>query len=98
MRFLLCQRIAIGRPITYVDATHLTPRERRPYIKLGGLRDCEVEALYFDMPLEVCLARNQARSRVVPEAAIREMARRMVAPTVSEGFSRVLIQPGTGLG
>ena len=98
VRFLLSQRIAIGRPITYVDATHLTPRERRPYIRLGGLRDCEVEALYFDTPLEVCLARNLARSRVVPEAAIRDMARRMVLPTVAEGFTKVLIQAHTGLG
>lgn len=91
IRFLIEQRIAIGRAVTYVDATHLTPRERRPYIRLGQLNDCDVEALFFDVPLAVCLERNGMRERVVPEAAIREMAKRLVAPSVEEGFSRVLV-------
>ena len=94
IRYLLNQRISIGRPVTYVDATHLTVRERRPYLRLGGLRDCDVEALWLDVPLEVCLERNRNRSRVVPEAAMRDMARRMVAPTVEDGFSQVIIYGG----
>ncbi len=61
IRFLIEQRIAIGRAVTYVDATHLTPRERRPYIRLGQLNDCDVEALFFDVPLAVCLERNGMR-------------------------------------
>ena len=30
VRYLLRQRLAIGRPVTYVDATHLTRAERSP--------------------------------------------------------------------
>lgn len=89
MRFLIRQRLAVGRPVTYVDATHLTVRERRPYIQLAGLNDCEVEALFFDVPLQICLERNRQRSRVVPEAAIVEMSKRLVRPQVDEGFVRV---------
>jgi predicted kinase len=91
MRFLIRQRLAVGREITYVDATHLTLWERRSYIQLGRLYDCDVEALFFDVPLEVCLERNKLRRRVVPEAAIVEMARRLVPPTVEEGFARVVV-------
>lgn len=91
MRFLIRQRLAVGREITYVDATHLTLWERRSYIQLGRLYDCDVEALFFDVPLEVCLERNKLRQRVVPEAAIVEMARRLVPPTVEEGFARVVV-------
>jgi predicted kinase len=89
IRFLLRQRVAIGRPVTYVDATHLTPEERAPYIRIARRYGCEVEALYFDVPLEVCMERNRARSRVVPEEAMRAMAAKLVPPAVEEGFSRV---------
>jgi len=89
LRFLVRQRLAIGRPVTYVDATHLTPRERRPYVKIAQSRGCEIEALFFDVPLEVCFERNRGRARVVPEEAMRAMAAKLVPPTLEEGFSRV---------
>ncbi|HMC57933.1 MAG TPA: AAA family ATPase, partial [Candidatus Solibacter sp.] len=91
LRFLLYQRIAIGRPVTYIDATNLTPRERRPYLRIGRLRQCPVEAVYFDVPLDVCRARNARRHRVVPEAALMKMAAKLVPPTVEEGFARVKV-------
>ena len=91
MRYLLRQRLAIGRRVTYVDATHLTPEERAPYIRIARWYNSEVEALFFDVPLEVCMDRNRARSRVVPEEAMRAMAAKLVPPAVEEGFSRVTV-------
>jgi predicted kinase len=88
LRYLVRQRIALGRPVTCVDATHLTPRERRPYFRLKG---CRVEAVYFNTPLEVCLQRNRLRSRVVPAEVIERMAALMVKPTKAEGFWRVTL-------
>jgi len=95
--YLIVQRIAAGRPVTYIDATSLTPWERRPYIRLGQLYDCDVEAVFFDVPVEVCIARNRFRERIVPEQAIRDMARRLVPPSVSEGFSTVTRIDATGV-
>ena len=91
LRFLLFRRIAIGRPVTFIDATNLTPQERRPYLEIGRRCGCEVEAVFFDLPLEVCLARNAARARVVPEEAMRTMACKLVPPTTEEGFIRVTV-------
>ncbi|MGQ9632901.1 MAG: AAA family ATPase [Bryobacteraceae bacterium] len=91
LRYLLRRRLALGRPVTYMDATHLTPRERRAYIKMGQLYGCEVEAIFFDVPLEVCRKRNQERSRVVPEESMERMAARLVPPTLEEGFSAVTV-------
>lgn len=91
LRFLLYQRIAIGRPVTYIDATNLTPQERRPYLRIGRLRHCEVEAVFFDVPLDVCHARNTRRARVVPDEALARMAAKLVRPTVEEGFVRVKV-------
>ncbi len=89
LRYLLAQRLAIGRPVTYVDATNLTPEERRPYLEIGRVWECEVEAVFFDVPLAVCQERNSRRHRVVPAEAMAKMAGKLVAPTTEEGFARV---------
>ena len=95
LRYLLRQRLEIGRPVTYIDATNLTPQERAPYVQIGREYGCEVEALFFDVPLEVCRARNASRLRVVPEDALTKMAGKLVPPTLAEGFSRIVsIVPG----
>ena len=91
LRFLLYQRIRIGRPVTYIDATNLTPGERRPYLRIGQVRQCEVEAVFFDVPLEICRERNARRHRVVPDDAMVKMAAKLVPPTVAEGFARVKV-------
>ena len=91
VRYLLEQRIAIGRPVTYIDATNLTSEERRPYVDIARSHGCEIEAVFFDVPLAVCLERNARRPRVVPPEALEKMAAKLVAPAVSEGFARVTV-------
>jgi predicted kinase len=91
LRYLLVKRLAIGRPVTYIDATNLTPAERAPYIRIGRARGCEVETVFFDVPVEVCRARNARRERVVPESALEKMAAKLVRPTLEEGFARVRV-------
>jgi predicted kinase len=93
LRELLKHRLELRRPVTYIDATNLTPYERRPYIVLAQLYDCGIEAVFFDVPLEECLRRNRLRTRTVPDEAIEEMARRLTPPAIGEGFSCVTILP-----
>ena len=91
LRYLLRQRLAIGRDLTYIDATNLTPLERAPYVGIGKSYGCEVEAVFFDIPLEVCRARNSVRERTVPEEALLRMSERLVPPAPSEGFTRITV-------
>jgi predicted kinase len=91
LRYLLRRRLALRRPITYLDATHLTPRERRPYIRMGQLLACRVEAIFFDVPLEVCRERNRRRARVVPDDVLERMAAKLTPPTLEEGFASVIL-------
>jgi len=91
VRFLLRQRLEIGRPVSYIDATNLTPEERRPYLEIGRSYACEMEAVYFDVPLKVCLERNARRTRVVPEEVMKAMAAKLVVPSTAEGFDRVVV-------
>jgi len=89
LRYLLRHRLRIRRPDSYVDATHLTPEERLPYIRMARRHGCDVEAVFFDLPLEICLARNRARSRVVPAEAMAAMALKLRPPELAEGFIRI---------
>jgi len=91
LRYLLRHRLAIGRPVTYIDATNLTPQERAPYLGIGRSYGCEVEAVFFDVPLEVCRDRNARRRRIVPDDALTNMAVKLVHPSLAEGFARVTV-------
>lgn len=91
MRYLLRHRLELRRPLTFIDATNLTPRERRPYIRIAELNDSMAEAVFFDTPVEICMERNRGRERVVPPQAIYDMARRLVPPRLEEGFSRITV-------
>jgi len=97
LRYLLRHRLGLGRPVTYIDATNLTPEERQPYIGIGRSHGCELEALFFDVPIEVCRERNARRPRVVPEDALSKMAARLVPPSEAEGFDRVTTLAETGV-
>lgn len=93
LRDLLKHRLELRRPITYIDATNLTPYERRPYIVLAEDYGADIEAVFFDVPIEECQRRNRERHRVVPDDVIAEMSRRLVPPSTVEGFSRVIVVP-----
>jgi predicted kinase len=97
VRYLVRHRIELQRPITYIDATNLTRKDRRPYIKTGQLYDCMVEAIYFNVPIEICKERNRARHRIVPDDVIELMAQRLLPPTIEEGFDAVTIYAPTGV-
>jgi predicted kinase len=90
VRYLLRHRIELRRPVTYIDATNLTRKDRKPFIRIAHENACAIEALWFDIPLAVCKARNAARQRVVPDSAMDLMAAKFVPPSLSEGFSRVV--------
>jgi predicted kinase len=91
LRSLLKIRLELRRPVTYIDATNLTRSERRPYIRLAGLYACAAEAVFFDVSVAECQRRNRKRRRVVPDEVIAKMAKRLVAPSREEGFSRVTV-------
>jgi predicted kinase len=91
LRSMLKARLIARRPLNYVDATNLTPHERQSWVKLGHDYGYEVQAVFFDVPLEVCLDRNKKRERVVAEDVMRRMSAKLKAPTFEEGFSKITV-------
>src|SRR5690348_13825994 len=91
LRSLLRARLIAKMPWNYVDATNLSPHERRQWIKMARSFGYEVQALFFDVPLEVCLERNRRRERTVQEDAMRRMAEKLRPPSFKEGFSKIVV-------
>jgi predicted kinase len=58
---------------------------------MGELYGAGVEAVFFDVPLAVCLERNRGRDRVVPADVVERMAAKLRAPTLEEGFDKVTV-------
>ena len=91
LRSLLRARLIAKMPWNYVDATNLSPHERRQWIKMAKSFGYDVQAVFFDVSLEVCLERNSRRERVVNEESMRRMAERLRPPSFKEGFSKITV-------
>jgi predicted kinase len=91
LRSLLRARMIAKRPWNHVDATNLSPKERRSWIKLAHDFGYDAHAVFFDVPTEVCIERNQRRGRNVPDDVIHRMAAKLRAPKFEEGFSKITI-------
>ena len=91
LRSLLRARLIARMPWNYVDATNLSPRERRQWIQMARQLGYEVQAVFFDVPLDVCLERNRRRERTVSEEIMRRMASKLRPPTFEEGFSKIVV-------
>jgi predicted kinase len=91
LRSLLRARLIARMPWNYVDATNLSIHERRQWIKMSKSFGYEVQAVFFDVPLEVCLERNSKRDRSVSEDVMRKMADRLKPPIFEEGFSKITV-------
>ncbi|MEO6804168.1 MAG: AAA family ATPase [Granulicella sp.] len=100
LRSLLRARLIAKMPWNYVDATNLSPHERRQWIKMAKSFEYEVQAVFFDVPLAICLERNSKRDRQVTDEVMQKMAERLRPPTFKEGFEKITVvrvkgAPGT---
>lgn len=91
LRSMLRARLLAKRPWNYVDATNLSPHERRSWVKLAHDFGYEAHAVFFDVPAEVCMERNKRRERNVPEDVMRRMANKLRPPKFEEGFAKITV-------
>jgi predicted kinase len=91
LRSLLRARLIARMPWNYVDASNLATHERRQWIKMAKGFGYEVHAVFFDVPIEVCLERNRKRERQVKEDVIQRMAAKLKAPSFEEGFAKITV-------
>jgi predicted kinase len=78
------------------DATHINEASRTKLLRALGtsLKDCCVEIIFFKVPVQKALQRNENRINTrfyVPEQVIRRMAMQITVPTFEEGFDIIHI-------
>lgn len=92
INFLIGQRLSINR-LCVVDSTAVTQGARKSLLDLGRKYRVRTELFLFDVSLEKCLERDNARSRSVGARVIEEQYRlfQQARETVrSEGFDEIV--------
>lgn len=88
------EQIQAGQtPFAVYDATNTRRRYRREAIALARASGfTSIIGVWLDPPLDLCLQRNQLRSRQVPEAIIQRMYRQLWSspPRLREGMDLLL--------
>ncbi|OPX88806.1 MAG: Bis(5'-nucleosyl)-tetraphosphatase PrpE (asymmetrical) [Pelotomaculum sp. PtaB.Bin104] len=90
-RFTIERRLSLGR-FTVADSTALTSQARRELLRIGRKYGFHVTLLIFNIPAEVCLARNAGRERRVICTEMARMQKKLqhtLQVAGSEGFDQV---------
>lgn len=86
------QALATGRSVV-VDNTNPRPIDRAALIEIGRRCGARVIAYYFELKVQDAVARNRSREGKgrVPDVAIYVTSKKLVPPSLDEGFDEVCI-------
>jgi predicted kinase len=93
---LLRAALSAGRSVV-VDNTNPTLEDRWPLVRLGHEYEAKVVGYFFEVSVRECLRRNAKRKGKarVPDVAIYATAKKLVTPSIKEGFDELhLIRRG----
>jgi predicted kinase len=94
LHFIVAKRLARGS-LTVADATSVWPEDRAALVELARAHDAVPVALVLDLPVELCLERNRARtSRSVSAGVVRKQARELklgLGDLRAEGFRQITV-------
>ncbi|HQR35023.1 MAG TPA: AAA family ATPase [Blastocatellia bacterium] len=81
------------RRLTVIDATNLQFRARRPLLRMARAHRIPIVAIVFQVPLEICLTHNQARSERQVSSEVLELHQQELIAALSkldrEGYCHV---------
>jgi predicted kinase len=89
---LLHEALAAGSSVV-IDNTNPTPESRAPLVAIGRQYGARIIAIVLQVPVKTALARNAQREGKarVPKVAIFSTAKKMLLPTIEEGFDEVRV-------
>ena len=87
-----------GNDVVY-DATNINAKKRAALLKelRGQAPNLWAECVIVLCPYGVCLARNRARNRVIPEDAIKRMLCNFQIPYFNEGWDAIFVENTGGM-
>lgn len=72
-----------------VDACNIDKIKRKRYLRFAKEYGYKITALMMDTALDTALARNEVRTRQLPEGAIKAYCIQLEYPSLKEGFDKV---------
>ncbi len=72
-----------------LDATNISRKSRKRFVKLAQLPDVHLSAIVVHTPIEIAKARNASRERSVPDYVIERQFNALQIPNEAEGFRTV---------
>jgi protein phosphatase len=94
LRSIVVKRLQRGK-LTVVDATNVQRKSRRALLALAARNASPASAIVFNLPLEVCLARNQDRQdRRVPAKVVEKQVADLldsIPGLAAEGLQNVYV-------
>ena len=98
LRLIAAKRLRRGK-LTVIDATNVQRTARRGLLALAAQSSTPATAIVFDLPVPICLARNQARpSRPVGAEVVEKQVAELVSSLRdlgTEGFLKVYVMDNT---
>jgi predicted kinase len=84
--------LAAGKSVV-VDNTNPTPAIRAPLIAMGRRHGARIVAVYFEIDVRTAIMRNRQREgrERVPDVAIFATKKKLVPPSLAEGFDEVQV-------
>ena len=84
--------LAEGKSVV-IDNTSPTPEVRAPFVALARRFGARAVACFFECSVKDAIARNEKREGVarVPKVAIFTTAKKLVPPSLTEGFDEVRV-------
>lgn len=88
----IAQALAEGKSVV-VDNTNPSREVRAPLIALGRRHGARIVAVYFETDVRTAIMRNRQREgrARVPDVAIFATKKKLVPPTLEEGFDEVRV-------
>ena len=74
-----------------IDATNISSATRKETLAYFSDLDLQKIATVINAPIEVCISRDQKRTRSVGEEGVMKLAGRYEPPTLEEGFDEINI-------
>lgn len=93
MYSIIEKRLHLGR-LTIADATNLKREHRRQLVRIANSVHFAAVAIVFNLPIEICAARNAGRARKVPEQALLDqfaLLQKTLRKINNERFSAVYL-------
>lgn len=73
-----------------IDATSLTPKDRKDWVQIGKLNQAEIIAYVVKTTIDIAKKRNSGRERKVPDWVIDKQFAKFSTPSTNEGFDKII--------